>query len=118
MSSDFCIKCDNELSVYCGPCVDAIRKELDDARASARRGADGQAVNDQHVECVGCGQEHAGWREELACLEAKLCEARAELDAAHAEVDGTASRGNERRPVPLAKRIRIALDFARTTNEV
>lgn len=33
MSSDFCIKCDNELSVYCGPCVDTVRGEADKARA-------------------------------------------------------------------------------------
>lgn len=32
MSSDFCIRCDNALSVYCGQCVDAIRKELDELR--------------------------------------------------------------------------------------
>lgn len=29
MSSDFCIKCDNALSVYCGQCVDAVRDERD-----------------------------------------------------------------------------------------
>ena len=34
MSSDFCIRCDNALSVYCGQCVDAIRKELDESRAA------------------------------------------------------------------------------------
>lgn len=28
MSSDFCIKCDNALAVYCGKCVDAEREEL------------------------------------------------------------------------------------------
>jgi predicted RNase H-like nuclease len=33
MSSDFCIKCDKELSVYCGPCVDAIYAQRDAARA-------------------------------------------------------------------------------------
>jgi hypothetical protein len=33
MSSDFCIKCDRELSVYCGLCVDAIYAERDAARA-------------------------------------------------------------------------------------
>lgn len=27
MSSDFCIRCDKELSVYCGPCMDAMRDE-------------------------------------------------------------------------------------------
>lgn len=29
MSSDFCIKCDNALSVYCGQCMDAVRDERD-----------------------------------------------------------------------------------------
>lgn len=29
MSSDFCIKCDGGLSLYCGKCVDALRDELD-----------------------------------------------------------------------------------------
>jgi outer membrane murein-binding lipoprotein Lpp len=36
MSSD-CIKCDKELSVYCGPCVDAIRKERDEVLAEVER---------------------------------------------------------------------------------
>lgn len=33
MSSDFCIKCDRELAVYCGPCMDAVRDEADKLRA-------------------------------------------------------------------------------------
>ena len=32
MSSDFCIKCDNALAVYCGKCVDAEREELNRLR--------------------------------------------------------------------------------------
>lgn len=33
MSSDFCVRCDKELSVYCGPCVDAVRAECDQQEA-------------------------------------------------------------------------------------
>lgn len=29
MSSDFCVRCDNALSVYCGNCMDGVRDERD-----------------------------------------------------------------------------------------
>lgn len=29
MSSDFCVRCDNALSVYCGKCMDGVRDERD-----------------------------------------------------------------------------------------
>lgn len=31
-ASDFCIRCDGGLSLYCGKCVDALRDENDDLR--------------------------------------------------------------------------------------
>lgn len=35
-TSDFCIRCDKELSVYCGPCHDALRNRIDELRAWAK----------------------------------------------------------------------------------
>ena len=32
MSSDFCIRCDDALSVYCGKCMDGVRDELERLR--------------------------------------------------------------------------------------
>ena len=37
MSGDFCVKCDNELSVYCGPCMDVVRSQQDALQAEVER---------------------------------------------------------------------------------
>lgn len=40
MSGDFCVKCDNALSVYCGPCIDKLYERLAAAEeAVAKLGA-------------------------------------------------------------------------------
>lgn len=64
MNSDFCIKCDNELSVYCGPCYDKVAKELNDL----------------------IGDDDA-WRKTYEKTHAELLEVTKERDEAQAEVE-------------------------------
>ena len=71
MSSDFCIRCDNALSVYCGQCVDAIRKELDESREAHKkaeeeikwlRGKHGLALH-----LLDKAKSDLHWANEMAC---------------------------------------------------
>ena len=39
-TGDFCIKCDNALSVYCGPCVDKIYERVGQAEEQVAKLAD------------------------------------------------------------------------------
>lgn len=79
MSSDFCIKCDNSLAVYCGKCVDVEREELNRLRRLVPTGT--YTLNVAHEE------ELARMREALRAAEKRELEALAELDEERANVE-------------------------------
>lgn len=88
MTSDVCAKCDKQLAVYCRACYGEDRATVDEKLALIAMEWDVDAI---------------------ARLRKERDEARAELEEAHREVDGQASRGVPHKPVPLASRIRAAL---------
>lgn len=93
MSSDFCIKCDNALAVYCGKCVDAERAELERLRRLVPTGS--YTLNVAHEkEIQRLRSEIDQWllaekrmREAFRAAERRELKALAELDEERANVE-------------------------------
>jgi len=82
MSSDFCIKCDNALAVYCGKCVDVEREELNRLRRLVPTGT--------YTLTIAHEQELERMREALRAAEKRELEALAELDETRATLKSIA----------------------------
>lgn len=96
MSSDFCIKCDSNLSIYCGKCVDALRDDIDALRdeiirlkrerdEALQRLADRDKLDEASAQERRA--EYAAVREENDRLTTERDEARAERDDYLAEIE-------------------------------